>query len=211
MPIRAPTFTSSPAVIGWSRRRFPRMRPAGFARSTRFRSATYLAHVERMLLLARLPAPRAHRGAADVLTLETGLARVSKSSVERRDSKHMFNRVERAQLRQAAPSFDWDRYLKQLGLGQIETLNVTAPRFFEGMSSVLRSASPAALQSYFQWQIVRSVARQLSKTFSARRTIERSAPAQRSACAPTASMKTNNSSSPSARHGAGSIAPSSNA
>jgi putative endopeptidase len=127
--------------------------------------ATYVAHVERMLALARVPAARAHSGAADVLALETGLAKVSKSGVERRDSKHMFNRVERAQLRQAAPSFDWDRYLKQLGLGQIEVLNVTAPRFFEGMSSVTRSASPAALRSYFEWHIVRSLARQLSKAF----------------------------------------------
>jgi putative endopeptidase len=127
--------------------------------------ATYVAHVERMLALARVPAARAHSGAADVLALETALAKVSMSGVERRDSKHMFNRVERAQLRQGALRFDWDRYLKQLGLGQIEALNVTAPKFFEGMSSVTRSASPAALQSYFEWHIIRSLARQLSKAF----------------------------------------------
>jgi putative endopeptidase len=118
-----------------------------------------------MLVLAGTPAARAKTGARDVLALETELAKVSKTRVERREPKNMFNRFERAQLSSASPSFDWDVYFQQLGLGQVTALNVSAPKFFSGLSAVLASAKPAALHAYLDWQIVRGLARHLSKPF----------------------------------------------
>jgi putative endopeptidase len=125
----------------------------------------YLAHVERMLLLTGMPKARAQAGAADVLKIETALAKVSRTRVERRDPKNMFNRLERAQVAQAAPAFKWDSYFEKLGLAQLQGLNVTAPKFFEGLQPVLSGTSPAALQAYLEWHIVSSLARQLSKPF----------------------------------------------
>ncbi|HVZ30917.1 MAG TPA: M13 family metallopeptidase N-terminal domain-containing protein, partial [Polyangiaceae bacterium] len=127
--------------------------------------AFYLGHVERMLTLAGVPAAKAKAGAADVMKLETELAKVSKTRVERRDPKGMFNHLERSDLVKETPNFNWDGYFEQLGLRQVKDLNVTAPKFFEGISPVISSASPAALQAYLQWQILRSTARQLSKPF----------------------------------------------
>jgi putative endopeptidase len=125
----------------------------------------YLGHVERMLSLAGVPAEKAKAGAADVLKLETELAKVSKTRVERRDPKGMFNHLERTELVHAAPAFNWDGYFDHLGLRQVKALNVTSTKFFEGISPVIAAAPPAALQAYLEWQVLRSTARQLSKPF----------------------------------------------
>jgi putative endopeptidase len=125
----------------------------------------YQAHVERMLVLAGMPKARAQAGAADVLKIETALAKVSRTRVERRDPTSMFNRLEREQLAHAAPAFKWDSYFEHLGLGQVKGLNVTAPKFFEGLEPVLSKTSPAALQAYLEWHIVSTLARQLSRPF----------------------------------------------
>jgi len=126
---------------------------------------TYLAHVERMLVLAGTPVPSAQSGARDVLELETELAKVSKTRVERREPKNMFNRFERSALNTASPGFDWDFYFDKLGLGGIPAVNLSAPKFFSGLSSVLSSAKPAALHAYLDWQIVHGLARHLSQGF----------------------------------------------
>src|SRR4051812_15719507 len=53
--------------------------------------ATYREHVGRMLELSGFAKARANTAAGDVLALETELAKISKTKVERRDPKSMFN------------------------------------------------------------------------------------------------------------------------
>jgi putative endopeptidase len=127
--------------------------------------ALYLGHVQRMLSLAGESEARAQAGARDVLQIETALAKVSKSRVERRDPKNMFNRWERPELQRAAPTFDWAGYLSTLGLAQVQDFNVTAPKFFDGLEVVLASSSSAAVRAYLEWHVVRSLARELSTPF----------------------------------------------
>ncbi|HEX3849414.1 MAG TPA: M13 family metallopeptidase N-terminal domain-containing protein, partial [Polyangiaceae bacterium] len=56
---------------------------------------TYRDHIARMLELAGLPKASAASAAIDVFALETELAKISKTKVERRDPKAMFNRLNR--------------------------------------------------------------------------------------------------------------------
>jgi putative endopeptidase len=125
----------------------------------------YAGHVERMLALAGFPTADAKKAAADVVRLETELAKVSKTRVERRDPKGMFNRLTVAKLRELAPAVDWSAYLKTLSVPASGELNVTAPLFLEGLQSVLKRESTAAWRAYLAWHIVRSTARTLSQPF----------------------------------------------
>lgn len=127
--------------------------------------AFYQEHVERMLGLAALPDASAKQGAAAVLRIETELARASKTRVERRDPKGMFNRVDRRRLGELAPAFDWNAYFDQLAIASGAGVNVTAPRFLEGVQGALKGIEPGAWQAYLQWHIVRETARTLSKPF----------------------------------------------
>jgi putative endopeptidase len=86
--------------------------------------AFYQGHVERMLALAGLAPAAAKQGATDVLNIETELAKVSKTRVERRDPKGMYNRVDQAKLAQLAPAFDWNGYFKKVGVPKAGDVNV---------------------------------------------------------------------------------------
>ncbi|HKO48844.1 MAG TPA: M13 family metallopeptidase [Polyangiaceae bacterium] len=127
--------------------------------------ATYREHVARMLQLTGIPEKRATAAAADVLALETEIAKISKTKVERRDPKAMFNRRDRAGVKKALPAFDWDGYWKGIGFPGIESIAVTSPKFFEGLQALITSTKPAVWRSYLQWHIVRDTASLLSKPF----------------------------------------------
>jgi putative endopeptidase len=127
--------------------------------------ATYLEHVQRMLVLAGRSEERARSGAADVLKIETALATSSKSRVERRDPKTMYNRRTRAEVARSVPAFAWDGYFNELGLSGAKEVYLTAPAFFDALQPILTANEPGALGSYLEWQIVRNMARHLSKAF----------------------------------------------
>ena len=125
----------------------------------------YVEHVERVFGLAGLSAKAAKQAAADVMRIETELAKVSKTLVERRDPKGLYNKTERAQLAKIAPDFPWDAYFKALGRPDLTEVNLTSVPFFEGMNKLLKSTKPAAWQSYLAWHVVRSSAMTLPKAF----------------------------------------------
>jgi putative endopeptidase len=127
--------------------------------------ATYRDHIARMLELTGMPKSAALAASVDVLNLETELAKVSKTNVERRDPKGMFNRLDRAGVAKAVPIFDWDGYWNGLGFPKTHDISVTAPKFFEGLQVLISSTKPAVWQSYLSWHIVRSTAMLLSQPF----------------------------------------------
>jgi len=125
----------------------------------------YAAHVERMMKLAGLSEANAKKAAADVMSLETEIAKVSKTRVERRDPKALYNMVKRADLAKKAPTFPWSDYFKALGIADVKEANLTSIPFFEGVDKLLTSTKASVWQNYLMWHIVRSTASTLSKPF----------------------------------------------
>jgi putative endopeptidase len=121
----------------------------------------YVAHVERMLKLGGHGSPK--KGAADVMKIETELARASKSREERRDPAKMYNKVDRAGLERVAPAIDWKQYFEVLGSPGITDISVTSPTFFADSSKLLAEAKPEVVQSYLVWQVLRATAPTLGK------------------------------------------------
>jgi putative endopeptidase len=126
-------------------------------RATGLRKA-YLAHVEAMLRLGGLDAKAAAKGAADVLRLETELATVTKTRVERRDPKGMHHATELEALRQAAPALDWQAWLAALETAGVTRMNVTSPGFVAGLGVQLGKTPLPVLRTYLTWHVLRSTA-----------------------------------------------------
>ncbi len=90
----------------------------------------YQAYVERMLGLAKIGgthhAPRdddhhaerdEHKqAAADILALETRIAKAQWSKVENRDADKTYNKMGLAELTKLAPGFDWQLYFQAAGI-----------------------------------------------------------------------------------------------
>ena len=77
--------------------------------------ALYPAFVEKMLTLAGWP--DAHAAAAKVVAFETVIAQDSWSRADRRDDDKTYNPTTLAELKHAAPGFDWARFFTSAGLG----------------------------------------------------------------------------------------------
>jgi putative endopeptidase len=125
----------------------------------------YVEHVEKTMRLAGLSAKEAKTAAGDVMRIETELAKGSKTRVERRDPKAMYNRLDRDGVGKAAPRMLWDDYYKGLGFNGIREINVTAPRFLEAVNTLFGAEKPAAWRNYLSWHVVRSLTAALPKAF----------------------------------------------
>ena len=125
----------------------------------------YVAHVQRMLELLGDTPDVAQREAVTIMAMETRLAEASLTRVERRDPHKLYHKVDLAALQALSPSFDWTVYLKQSGLGQQNTFNVTEPDFYKELDTQLQSASLDDIKSYLRWHMVHAAAPSLSSVF----------------------------------------------
>jgi len=125
----------------------------------------YVEHVAKMLALSGESEAQAQRDAATVMSMETALAKATLSLVDKRDPYKLYHKMTPAELGQLTPSFDWNEYLKRVGLGGVQALNVTEPAFFQAVEAQLQSESLDDWKSYFRWHVVNGAAQYLSKPF----------------------------------------------
>lgn len=129
--------------------------------------AFYLGHVERMLShVAPEGDPEwAKRGAEAVMRVETELAKVQKTRVERRRAEEMYNKIDRKGLVDRTQGFSWEAYLGHMGLGGVNDINATSVVYVDGIGQILRSISPADLHVYLTWQLLHTAAPTLPSRF----------------------------------------------
>jgi len=125
----------------------------------------YVAHVTKMFELIGDSPEAAKRNAAKVMEIETALAKASLSRVDRRDPHKLFHKMDRKGLRELTPGFDWNVYLKTLGVDRVQKFNVTQPEFYKGLEAQLASQSLEDIKVFLRWQAAHSSAAFLSKAF----------------------------------------------
>jgi putative endopeptidase len=125
----------------------------------------YTAHVTAMLKLLGDAPDQAAAEAQTILAIETRLARASKTRVEMRDIPSLYNKMTVTQLQELSPAFDWGRYLKKIGRGDIADVIVTAPGFFKEMGAMLKEVPLADWKAYLRWQTLTAYAAYLSSAF----------------------------------------------
>ena len=125
----------------------------------------YLKHVAKMFELMGDDAARAAAEAQTVMALETKLAEVSLTKVEMRDPEKLYHRMTMAQMKEAAPGFDWPAYFQNIGLTQKTDVNVATPNFFKAMEQWLTATPLSDWQTYLRWQVINASAAALSSKF----------------------------------------------
>ncbi len=140
----------------------------------------YVAHIERMLDLVASkgaapkeakasakdakakPGPR-HAAAADVLRIETKIAKLQQDKVTRRDPYKVYHRVDREGLPKLATHFPWDAYFGALGIPSVKEISVNDEAYFKGIDALMREEKPEAFRSYLTWHVIRAKASILTK------------------------------------------------
>ncbi len=117
----------------------------------------YVAHLRRSFMLLGEDDKQASLDANTVLRLETAMAAASLSQVEMRDPTLLYHRTPLVQFEANSPELQFSSYLKDVGAGDVQSLNVAEPLYFLSLHEVLESASLADLKTYLRWSVLRSI------------------------------------------------------
>ncbi|NVB80386.1 MAG: M13 family metallopeptidase [Kofleriaceae bacterium] len=124
----------------------------------------YQQHVGRMLALANVPNATT-TAAADVVAVETAIAKLTKTGIEKRDPKGSNNPTDLKALGKKAKSVDWKAYFKALGFVSSAKINVTTPKLIAGLDALRKQFKPAQWSNYFTYQLLVERAFALPKAF----------------------------------------------
>jgi putative endopeptidase len=125
--------------------------------------AAYKTHVGKMLVHAGLAQPAAEKAAADVLAIETELAKVSMTATERRDLQAAYNPTDEKGLARVVKSVDWKAYWKGMGVTPSKKLVNTAPKYFAALDRIRAKFKYPQWASYFTFHFLAGSAFALPK------------------------------------------------
>lgn len=114
----------------------------------------YLLHVARMLQFLGVSADDAKLQADKVLALETEMARPRLDRVERRDRRKTYNPMTVADLQKITPSVNWDIYLKEIGIGKIDSLIVSQPKYMTALDGIFKANNVEDWKAYLRWTLI---------------------------------------------------------
>ena len=125
----------------------------------------YVAYLVRLLELAGQEG--AQESAAKVLEMDTRLAAGHWERAETRDVQKTYNLLTADELRELAPNFDWDAYVRNLGGNEqtIAELCVRQPSYFAHLSTVLGEFDIEDWKRWLLTRVLRSSAAYLSDDF----------------------------------------------
>jgi putative endopeptidase len=127
--------------------------------------ARYVEHLERVFSLMGDSASAATKHAATILRMETGLAKASLTSVERRDPHKLKNKMTLAGLAQLAPNFEWATFFHDLNAPKFEIVNVSTPAFVRQLNQELKAEPIENWRNYLRFELVNAYEPFLSDPF----------------------------------------------
>ena len=125
----------------------------------------YVQHVSKMFELAGDAPDKAASEAKTVMTLETTLAKASRTNVELRDPEKNYNKMTLAQMKTLTPTWSWEGYFKNVGAPAVDEANIGQPDFFRELDRQLTATSLPDWKIYLKWHLLHSAAPVLSDDF----------------------------------------------
>jgi endothelin-converting enzyme/putative endopeptidase len=125
----------------------------------------YVVHIQNMLKLLGDSPDRAKNEAQTIMKIETALAKSQLTRVQQRDPHNLFHKMDRKGLEALTQGFDWNTYLKTVGVGEVDVFNVTQPKFYQELNKQLKDNSLDDIKVYLRWHIVSANAPYLSSNY----------------------------------------------
>ena len=133
-------------------------------RSENLRSK-YLEHLKSNFMLMGNDDETSAYVAKTIMDIETKLAKSSMTRLERRDPFKTYNKHTVSKLQELSPKINWTEYFSNIGLSNLNYLNVNQPDFFKNLSSVLTDFSIDDWKNYLKWNLIRGTSNYLSNEF----------------------------------------------
>lgn len=124
--------------------------------------AKYEEHVARMLQFIGENEGQAISSAKSILALETKMSTATFDRVERRDRRKTYNPMTVAELQKIVPTVNWDSYFKEIGIGKLDSVVVSQPKYLETLQTVFNENKVNDWKEYMKWTLLRQASGALS-------------------------------------------------
>lgn len=132
--------------------------------SVKIRNA-YVDFVKKIFTLSGYTPEQAESAAANVMKIETALAKVAMTREEQRDMAGQYNPRTYEQLKKDYPNIGWDILLEALSLKDVKNVIVGQPRSFAEVNNLLGSLNEQEIKDYLACCYIRSAASYLSDDY----------------------------------------------
>ena len=129
----------------------------------------YKLYITKLFTLAGFSEDEAKQKMADVMEVETAIAKASYSAVERRNPEANYHKMSYDELKKTFPGIDWDAYLKALGVEGVTELNVEQIEPIKEVEKLINTLPISRHISYLQYNLLDAAASYLSDDFVAAR------------------------------------------
>lgn len=129
----------------------------------------YKLYIGKLFQLAGFSEAEAQQKVADVMEIETAIAKVSRSATELRDPEANYHKMSFDELKKTIAGIDWDAYMKGLGIQAPAELNVEQVEPIQEVARLMNTLPLSKHVSYLEYNLLDAAASCLSDDFVAAR------------------------------------------
>jgi len=133
-------------------------------RTVKIRNA-YPQYIATVFRLTGIDSVTANKKAAAVVGFETRLAKVSRKLEDLRDPYKNYNKYAIKDLKKLSPKIDWQLWLTQIGVKNVDSVIVGQPEFFAELDKMINSTDMQTLKDYMSFHLVSQFSNYLSSSF----------------------------------------------
>ena len=134
------------------------------ARTVKIRGL-YPQYIASLFRLMGTDSLQANIKAAEIMMVETNLAKASRKLEDLRDPYTNYNKYAIVQLRTLSPGIEWPKYLGQMGVKQVDSVIVGQPEFYKALDKVIATTDMQTLKDYMAFHLVKTFGNYLSVPF----------------------------------------------
>lgn len=120
----------------------------------------YVAHIASMFELAGFD--DGANVAETIMALETRMAGVHMRKEETRDMVKLYNKLPLEELDELMPNFNWEGYIAEAGIGEIDGLVVTMLDHMSALDGIIVDTDLATWKTYLRWTALNGAANRLT-------------------------------------------------
>jgi putative endopeptidase len=126
----------------------------------------YVAHAAKILEFQGQDSATATKAANDMLAFETKLAKNSRKLADLRDPYANYHKTAIADLKKLSSEIDWQKFLKDIDVANIDSVIIGQPEFFKSLDANLKSTFISDLKNYLTYQLINSFSNALPEKYS---------------------------------------------
>jgi putative endopeptidase len=125
----------------------------------------YIKNITQILTLLGADSSKAHASAANMLALETNLARSSKKLEDLRDPNANYNKYAVTDLNKISPKINWTNYMNIIGVKSTDSVIIGQPEYYKETGIAINSYPLDTWKDYLRYRLANEFVAALPDTF----------------------------------------------